>query len=35
MTEAKVAIEILALRKRENAGRRHHAVVVNDESPIV
>ena len=35
VAEAKVAIQILALGKGKNAGCRHHAVVVNDESSIV
>ena len=35
VAEAEVAVEILALGKRKNAGRRHHAIVVNDESPIM
>ena len=35
VAEAEVAIKILALGKGKNAGRRHHAVVVNDESPVV
>ena len=35
VAEAEVAVEILALGKRKNAGRRHHAIVVNDESSIM